>query len=308
MDNSNPEQLREWVLEQTAYLDPPAGWDPDTRAALDRLHTRRQEPRKFPWRWVAVAAAAVVLVLVTPVADMTAQLWQMLTVHQVAIIQVSPWPNGVPSPAVKVVGLVIPPIPARDTADAQWRVHYQPRLPSAGVLSGNPRLSTTFSVGAGTVIRTADLELALQKAGITGQTVPPQWDGAQLTLRSSALVIAEWPELTLVQSLPLTLAAPPGFDFPAFSALILRILGVSAEDAQRLAQRTGTTPPWLAPLGRDILRDRATLEEITLNSGPATLLQDGDRHTILWMTPDRVYLLTGKLPRDLMISAANSVQ
>jgi len=228
---------------------------------------------------------------------------------------VNPWPEGVPSPVVKAIGTPIPPIPARDAEEARWRVHYDPRLPRPFVLSGSPRLSTTFSVAAGTVVRVADLEMALRKAGVTDQAAPRDWDGAQLTLHTSGLVIAEWPDIVLVQSLPLTLTAPPGFDFDAYSALILRILGVGPDEALRLAQRAGTMPPWLAPLSRDVaLERRGTIEEITLNSGPATLLREsGDdggvtRVTVLWSVPDRVYLLSGKLSRELAIATANAVQ
>jgi hypothetical protein len=241
------------------------------------------------------------------------QLWQLLTVRQVAFIRVNPWPAGVPSPQVKLLGIPIPPLPVHDVDEARGRVHYDPRLPRPGVLSGSPRLSTTFSLSAGTVIKAADLELALRKSGVTDETVPAEWDGARLALHTSAIVIAEWPDIAFAQSLPLTLTAPPGFDFPAFSALVLRVLGVGTEEARRLAQRSGTAPPWLAPIARDF-EESATIEEIRLNSGQATLLQEKEndgsvkRITMVWSVPDRVYLLSGKLSRDLAIATANSVR
>ena len=188
-------------------------------------------------------------------------------------------------------------------------MHYQPRLPHAGVLSGQPALLTTFSVAAGATIHTADLELALRKTGISDVSVPAAWDGAQLALHSSALVIAQWPDLTLVQSLPLTLTAPPGFDFAAFSEMILRILGVEPEEARRLAERTGTTPPWLAPLDSSHLSDQETIEEVQLNAGPATLLEVAHRRAVLlWMVSDRVYLIDTYLGRDMAILTANAIQ
>jgi hypothetical protein len=315
MDNSNPDELRQWVSQQTAYLDPPDGWRPDEDTALARMQERIRRPARPRWRaWGIAAAVTVSAVLLFSAGRVAAQLWQMLTVRQAAIIQVNAWPEGVPTPEIKVLGVRIPPLPARDAEEARWRVKYEPRLPHAGVLSGEPRLSTTFSVGAGTVIRTADLELALSKAGVTDETVPANWDGAQIGLHSSALVIAEWPDVLLVQSLPLTLTAPPGFDFPAFSALTLRILGVPPEEARQLARRTGTTPTWLAPIDRDRVISRGTLEEIQLNSGPATLSEPTEgyegrqRVTILWMVPDRVYLLDGYISRELAIATANAVQ
>src|SRR4029077_20390212 len=142
----------------------------------------------------------------------------------------------------------IPPIPARDVDEARWRVHYDPRLPRPGILSSSPRFATMFGLSAGAVIRTADLELALHQAGITNQAVPPGWDGAQIAIHTSAIVNAEWPDIILGQSLPLTLTTPPGVDFSAFSAMVLRVLGIGPEEARKMAGQMGTTPPWLAPI------------------------------------------------------------
>jgi hypothetical protein len=310
---------QQWVMQQTAYLDPPAGWLPDSAAALLRFHARMQAgPPPAAWRrwpaWAAAVALGVSLILLLPAGRVAAQqIWQFLTVRQVAFIRVNAWPEGVPSPQVKLIGTPIPPLPARDADEVRWRVNYDPRLPRPGILSGSPSLSTTFSVSAGTVVKVADLSLALRKAGVTDQTVPPQWDGARLALHTSSIVIAEWPGIVLVQSLPLTLTAPSGFDFSAFSALLLRVLGVGPDQALRLAQRMGTSPPWLAPIDRDLLRN-AAIQEIALNSGPATLLQETgkngavERITVVWSVPDRVYLLSGTLSRELAIATANAVQ
>jgi hypothetical protein len=320
-------ELTQWVSEQTAYLDPPAGWQPDADAALacihhrmndrmkDRMHANLWRPAKLRWlTWGMAAAIPIAAFLVFSAGRGVAQLWQSLTVRQLAVIQVNPWPEDVPSPPVQALGVPIPPIPARDADEARWRVKYEPRLPHAGVLSGAPKLSTTFSVGAGTVIHTADLDLALRKTGVANQTVPATWDGARIALHSSALVIAEWPDVVLVQSLPLTLTAPPGFDFTAFSAIIFRILGVEPDEALRLAQQSGAAPPWLVPLERHTFRNRGTLQQIRLNSGPATLLEESaayggqQRISILWMVPGRVYLLSGYLSRELAIATANAVE
>ena len=241
------------------------------------------------------------------------QLWQFLTVPKMSFVRVNAWPEGVPSPQIGPVGLVVPPQAARDAEEAGRQVHYHPRLPHAGVLSDSPKLSTTFSVAAGAVVKTADLALALAKAGVADETVPAQWDGARLALRTSPLVIAEWPDVVLVQSLPLTLLAPPGFDFPAFSATVLRVLGVNRDEAARLARDAGTIPAWLIPVTRE-LKPGATIEEIALNSGTATLVQEppargrAGRLTMLWTVPDRVYLLSGNLERQLAIAVANAVQ
>jgi hypothetical protein len=316
---NNKEELREWVSAQTAFLDPPDSWQPDAIAALQHFRTRAEaDGGRAKWsHWPALAAAVALIgavILLLPLGrGLAQQLWQFLTVPKLAFIMVNPWPEGVPSPQVKVIGTLIPPIPADNVEEAGWRVHYSPRLPRPAVLSGAPRLYTTFSISAGTAVKAADLELALRRAGITDQAVPPGWDGARLAVHTSPVVIAEWPGIVLAQSLPLTLTAPADFDFPAFSALVLRVVGVGPDEARRMAQRMGTAPPWLAPVNRDF-RSLLSLEEIALNSGAATLVQEKDesgaakRTTMVWRVPDRVYLLDGTLSRELMIAVANAVQ
>ena len=316
MENSEQEQVSRWVSGQAAHLDPPPNWQPNHPAALARFReqVRARRPLSF-WAgwpaWTALAAMTLILLWFTPGTRARAQqLWQSLRVGRVAFVRVSAWPEGVRSPDVKLIGTIIPPIPSRNVEQVRSRVQYEPRLPRLGVLSDAPRLSTTFSLSAGMVVHSEDLKLALRKVGVIDQTVPPQWDGARLVLHTSNIVIAEWPDLMLAQSLPLTLTAPPGFDFRAFSTLVLRILGVGPGEAQRLAARAGTTPLWLAPMDE---RD-GTLEELQLQSGPAILfrqrVQGGDstgRIAIAWSVSDRVFALTGTLSREMMIATANAI-
>ena len=313
MDNADRQQVRQWVIEQTALLDPPPNWQPDPGAALTRLHARLESvPPRPVWRawfaWMTAAALLLgVLVLLPGTRALAQQFWQYLTVRQVAFIRVNPWPEGVPSPKINLIGVPLPPLPARDVEEVRWRVKYVPRLPRPGVLAGTPSLSTTFSQSAGATVHVADLQLALRKTGVMGQTVPAEWEGAQLALHTSAGVIAEWPGIYLLQSLPLTLTAPSNFDFAAYATLCLRVLGVGPDESQRLAQRMGTVPALLAPIDRN-LEKGTTIEEITLRSGPATLLQAPQRVTVIWSVPDRVYVLTGALTRDLAVAAANAVE
>lgn len=296
-----------WVAEQIASLNPPPEWQPNAAAALTRFHApRRHHPRWTGWA-LAAAVAVAAIVLLPPARGLAQQIWQLLTVRRVAFIRVNSWPEGVPSLQVNIIGTPLPPIPARSLDEAHRRVHYEPRLPRAGVLSGSPNLYTTFGISAGTVVKAVDLALALRKTGVTDQSVPPEWDGAHLALHTSAVVLAQWPEAALAQSLPLTLSAPANFDFAAFSTLMLRILGVGPEEAKQLAAQMGTTPPWLAPLSKDFDRV-ATFEEITLKSGPATLAEQNGRITLAWSVPDRVYVLTGNVSRELAIATANAVE
>jgi hypothetical protein len=41
MENANQDEVRQWVLRQTAHLEPPAGWQPNAAAALMRIYARQ---------------------------------------------------------------------------------------------------------------------------------------------------------------------------------------------------------------------------------------------------------------------------
>ena len=311
------ENLSDWARKQTALLDPAGEWEPDTRAALARQHARMEAATgRVSWRsgllWAAATTLACAALFLLPEARSWAQqFWQFLTVGRVAVIRVNPWPAGVAAPHINLVGIPIPPQQVTSLEEARWRAGFDPRLPTPGVLSGSPRLSVMGPMSLATVVKNDDLKLALEKSGVTDQPVPAAWDGARLALHSSPVVIAEWPDILLAQSLPLTITAPPGVDFPVWSALVLRILGVGTDQARELAERMATAPVWLLPVDSEMGRGK-TIREISLRSGPGTLIQDtdkkGERVTVVWSVSDRVYLLSGRIAPELAITAANAVQ
>jgi len=310
------ENLSDWVREQTALLDP-GEWEPDTRAALARQHARMEGSSvRSSWRsrllWMAATAlGCAALFLLPETRALAQQFWQFLTVGRVAVIRVNPWPAGVASPQINLVAIPIPPQRVNSIEEARWRAGFDPRLPNPGLLSSSPQLSVMLPMSMATVVKNADLKVALEKAGVADQPVPDAWDGARLALHSSPIVIAEWPDVLLAQSLPLTVTAPQGVDFSAWSALILRILGVGASQARELAERVGTAPVWLLPVDSEMTRGK-TIREVNLRGGPGTLIEDSDkkgkRVTVVWSVGDRVYLLSGRISAELAIATANAVQ
>src|SRR5215467_12677226 len=127
MASNSPEELREWVSGQLECLGAPTSLRPDPNAALGRFQARLGAGRRHAWRpgwmaWAAAAALAVAVLLLLPEGGVLAQqFWQYLTVRRVAFISVNPWPEGVPSPAIRSIGVTIPPIPARSLEEARQR-------------------------------------------------------------------------------------------------------------------------------------------------------------------------------------------
>ena len=209
-----------------------------------------------------------------------------------------------------------------DMAEAARLSGFIPRLPRSGVLGGRPRLSVRGPMSFGTVLSTADLELALRNAGVSDQDVPKDWDGARIALQIGATVTAEWSDvpdewsgqiewsdLTLAQGLPPLVEVPSGFDLTAFTVLNLRTALLGRENALRFAQRATTAPALL--FGNNGKLKVFAVREVNLRRGPATFIEEFrdlnshtnwfgfggepsvERITLLWSVPDRMYVLRG---------------
>jgi hypothetical protein len=316
MENGNRTELGQWVEQRAAVASPPPGWEPDVDLARARFHSRlsrRPAARRY---WLARAAAAslicAVIVLVPGTRALAQQLWRWITVGRIQVVKVNfdNLPDEARSLSATAIARPGPPQVVADSGDAARRAGFVPRLPRPGVLSGAPRLSVLGPMLFGTVIRTADLELALKKAGVSNEVVPKQWDGAQLTVQIGSTVTAEWNDISLMQGLPAALSLPSGFDLGAFTTLVLRAVGMNREEALRFGRQLAAAPALLFGIAGE---DAVTIREVDLHTGPATLIEDiGDngrieRVTVLWSVPDRVYMLSGAISADLATAVANSI-
>ena len=162
----------------------------------------------------------------------------------------------------------------------------------------------------GTVVKTADLELALQRAGVSDAVVREEWDGAQLAVHIGSTVMAEWNGVTLMQLLPAVLSTPPGFDLGAFATSVLRAVGMNGETAQRFGRKLAAAPALLLGIAA---QDAVTIREVNLHTGPATLIDEigengqVERVAVLWNVPDRVYILSGAISAELATTVADSI-
>lgn len=99
--------------------------------------------------------------------------------------------------------------------------------------------------------------------------------------------------------------------FGAFSEALLRIVGLNHADARQFASQLAATPVWLFPIEPD---EVVQMRQVNLRTGPGTLLQGFDedgkivRVTLLWSTPDRLYLISAGTSDEVVIAAANSIQ
>ena len=320
MQNAKGTELTPWVEKSVALLAPPADWEPNVRGAHARFEARlRQDRPQSAWKryWLLGAAAAslvIVALLMNPgTRALAQQLWQWMTLGRIEVARVDfdSLPEEAASLRIEAFSKpALPPQIVRDLQEAAQHAGFTPRLPRVGILPGAAQLSVMGPMSFGTVLRAADLELALHRAGVVDETVPPQWDGTRIALQIGATSYAEWPGVTLTQALPPEVSTPSGFDFGAFTTAVLRAAGMDREPAQRFGRHAATAPALLLGIGAE---GEVLIREVSLRTGPATLIEDyGDagqieRVTILWSAPDRVYILSGAISAELATAVANAV-
>jgi len=316
MENLKDRELSDWVQQCMASAAPPLDWEPDAGMALANFQMRLTPLPATRRYWVAGAVAAsltcIGLLSVPGTRGLAQQLWQRITVGRIDVVRVDfgDLPDEAKSLQAQALNKPAPPQVVRSSEEASQQAGFAPRFPRPGILSGTPRLSVLGPLSFGTAIKAADLELALRKARVADQPVPKEWDGAHLGFQIGATITADWNNVTLMQGLPPVLSMPPGFDLNAFTIAVLRAAGMRREAAQRFGRQMITAPALLFGIGAE---DQVNIREVHLHTGPATLIEDfGDngeveRITLLWAVPDRVYILSGGISRDLAIALANAI-
>ena len=173
------------------------------------------------------------------------------------------------------------------------------------------RLSVMAPMSFGVTVRTADLEMALRAAGVTDQPVPREWEGAQLVMQFGHTIVAEWPDISLMQTRPPLLSAPASFDLGEFTVALLRSAGMPREYAQRFGRRMNTAPVLLCGISED---EQVAISDVALRNGNGTLIEnygdDGkiERVELLWSTGDRVFVFSGAATVELAKAVANATE
>jgi hypothetical protein len=303
----NPESAR-WIEHCAALLAPPPGWEPDLKAARARFEARLHK-RSGSKRWLlaGVAAALIAAVSILAISPKRAlaqpagsdswsavgfridQLWYLITnAHVMSGIRWANLPEEVKALRNHPLSRPGAAQAVPDATEAARRAGFVPRLPHSGVLTSGPQLSVLGPMSFGSVI---GARIVLQ----IGATVTAQWSNVP-DERSGP---AEWSELILAQGPAPVVATPPGFDLTAFTFATLRAAAsVTRDHATRFSQLPTTAP---ALLFGDPEHNLILFREVSLNSGPATALEDigsggeVERVVLLWSVPGRAYSLTGVL-------------
>lgn len=313
--------------------------EPDPRFASDlRERLRRYErPRVLPSpraiRIVAAvaAAAAVTVVFAVPSVRVSAQaVLDVFRVRRFAAIEFKESRRDLLESVEKERGFLIfdrkekildpgPPtyVASREaaTARAGFDVSTPGFLP-AGMVADS--LFVQGEAAARMSVSEAKLRSLLERLDLDDVKVPAGLDGQWVELRKPPVVMqrfrAEKWRVTLLQARSPEVTLPAGWNLEQLGEIGLRILGLDAREAKRIAKATDWRSTLLVPLPMNA----AEFRQVTVRGQSGLLITtiaeptaDGKgrrkKAIVMWSTGDRIFCLQGDLSAQELMQMAESV-
>ncbi len=189
-----------------------------------------------------------------------------------------------------------------------------------GVLPAGLKADTVAWRGAGEVQITADvarLRRLLESLDIQDVAVPMAIDGQTIDLKAPPMVqqrfVAGAARAELMQSRSPEVALPTGVDLAQLGTIGLRILGLDATEAQRLAHSIDWRSTMLIPVPGNVGSFRQV--EVGGHSGLLVTLsgttesgRTREGAVLLWSQDDMVFGLEGNLSSEDLLQMANSLR
>jgi hypothetical protein len=174
--------------------------------------------------------------------------------------------------------------------------------------------------------------MLLNEIGQGDLELPPELDGAQVSIELPTAVIAGYGECqlnpntgktmstdpdnpspiasectTLHQMVSPTISAPPELDVAQIGESFLQLIGMSPEEAALFSKTVDWTTTLLIP----IPRHSTTYQEVFIDGVNGTLILQKDykpKYMLLWVKDDIVYALTGPGDRSTALEIAGSLE
>jgi len=283
------------------------------------------------WRTVSIGVTAAICVTIlfsfAPVRQAAADFLGIFRVRKFAVIPVDP------AQAQRLEGLAKSldegtfgkpttvreagePKPASDAAQASTAAGFEVRMPTA--LPDGASLQS-FETQTGPALHfeidRPTMQALLSAAGVEGATLP---DVERITadVDVPVMVAQEYDlggnaRLTLVQAASPEVALSAGVDPTALGQLGLQVLGIPADDAQRIAQEIDWTSTLILPLPTDIARS----QEVTVDGVTGLLLEEtrqnrtGRGSVLVWERDGILHSINGEnVDPSLLIKVGDSLR
>lgn len=192
----------------------------------------------------------------------------------------------------------------------------------AGHLPGGLAPDSVFVQGAGEMrlmLSEQKLRTLLDRLELRDVTVPAGLDGKMVGVRKPPVVVQTFRDgsrkVALIQCASPELSMPAGMEVERLAEIGLRVIGLDASEARRVAGSTD----WRTTLVVPLPLNASTFRQITVHGQPGLLIttasradDDGHRHndgvTVLWTEDDRVFAIVGGLGSSDAMEMAESVR
>jgi hypothetical protein len=211
------------------------------------------------------------------------------------------------------------PVVQASTGMASAVAGYTVETPS--FLPNGLALDTVAVTGEGRVklaASTRTLRNVLEALDLRDVQVPSDLDGQEVTVHMYPVVSQRFSggkrRLALVQSRSPEVSLPAGVDIARLGEIGLRILGVEAGEARRMA----SSIDWRSTLLVPVPTSASSFRQVTVQGNPGLFVtrvkpgDDGRRRedgsVLMWTEGDRVFALMGTLPHQDMMQVAESIR
>jgi hypothetical protein len=320
-------------------VEPAAGFDRALRERLRGLEDAR-EARAARWRPAlagAVAVVAVALAFTVPAVRVAAQnALDLFRVRSFAGIEV----DEARLEQLRKLSDESQRDPAMLVFDEQQVLQEPGRpvdYPSAGLAAsaaGLPgllepqtlppgfQLEKAVVSGEGAVrltVHTDRLRAVLETLGLTDVRVPEGFDGQAITVRKPAMVVQRFTDgkrsVGVIEAMSPELTLPPGAELQQLGELGLRVLGLDAAEASRVAGRIDWKTTLLVP----VPTSAGSFSQVDVNGNPGLLIRtspekkpDGTRGRrgalVMWSESGRVHAVQGDISAEDVLVVAQSLR
>jgi hypothetical protein len=307
--------------------EPSTAFRDELRARLRAHEEELSAPRHEPRRVLLAAAAMVAVALLVSVPGVRASVSQFLSLFRVVHVVAVPVDPGrlarlkaenleigtLIGEHVEVLRDPGPPVRVPSPADAAAAAQMTLALPQ--YLPRGTQVMEAAVVGERALrIRASGqrLEQVMAALGIDDLSVPPGLDGQIVDVRVPPVVMVRYDHgrsrTRLFQARSPELRLPEGIDVRSLGEIGLRIVGLAPAQAREFAQAID----WHSTLVVPMPPNATSFRQVRIGGRPGVLIQHEPRDqsptcTIIWSTPERVFVLVSILHVDQAVAVADSV-
>lgn len=171
---------------------------------------------------------------------------------------------------------------------------------------GEPDQIYTMTGGSGRlIVNVEDSRAIMEMAGVDPNLISDSLDGAPVNVTIYSAVSQQWEDIVLMQTPSPLVEYPEDVDTVALGEALLRVLGMDARQARRLARSIDWTNTVLLP----VPENAASFSEIEVDgvSGIALASINGRDAAIMWQKDGVVFVLSGQNISNL-VTVADSLE